>query len=215
MIHFKSHLCLKYTCIFLISFLIISCGGSGGGANTSSKLKVSGKITFERVPYTKNGLDFANISELPVRRCLVKIFSSGSTESIDSIFTDENGDYSFLVQEGITVYITVFSISTAPVITVKDNNGIFSPTKSEPYKFSSEPLKISQETKIDLNATCGNPDKGKKYTKERLASSFAIIDTCQKSTKFFLDKRPNIVFPDLLIYWSKSNSESAGIGTGY
>jgi len=68
-------------------------GGSGGGGGTPT---ISGRITFDRVPFSSNnnqGLSYANTSAQPAREVIVELIPSGGGTALATTTTDSNGNY--------------------------------------------------------------------------------------------------------------------------
>ncbi|MCP4406790.1 MAG: hypothetical protein GY807_03350, partial [Gammaproteobacteria bacterium] len=98
----------------LVAVLMFSaCGSSDsvddGGSTTPATNAVSGKITFDRVPFNVSlgaGLDFNGIINSPVRGVTVQIVDAADRVTVlGSDLTDANGDYSIPVQPDQDVFV--------------------------------------------------------------------------------------------------------------
>ena len=67
----------------LASTWLVACGGGGGGDGGSSgvtTVTISGKATYQRVPFSTNvnlGLSYASTAEQPIREAIVELIQSG------------------------------------------------------------------------------------------------------------------------------------------
>ena len=97
----------------LTSTFLVACGGGGGGSDGGgggpSSVTISGKATYERVPFSSNvnlGLSYANASAQPIREAVVELIRSGGS-TLATTTTDDNGNYSFTAHASTRVFVRV------------------------------------------------------------------------------------------------------------
>jgi len=189
-------------------------GGGGGGGSPPSNQTVSGRITFDRVPFsatTGNGLDYSQTAEAPARRVVVEALGSNGVV-IATTATDDNGNYSLQVRSSTNVRIrakaqsVVSSTPAAPAswnVSVRDNtNG------SALYVLDSAVFNSGTSAQVrNLRAASGWG--GASYTSTRAAAPFAVLDTAYASIRFIVEQGGYTgVFPALDAYWSTRNTSS-------
>ncbi|MDJ0749178.1 MAG: PKD domain-containing protein, partial [Woeseiaceae bacterium] len=79
--------------------------------NVSGTVSVSGKVTFDFVPHAGlgfGGLDYGNITQRPARLVTVQVIDAGDdTTVIATTTTDSVGDYSFILDPGLDIFLRV------------------------------------------------------------------------------------------------------------
>ena len=168
---------------------------------------ISGKATYDYVPPTSNGLDYANTVQKSIRGAVVEIVDS-TGNSLGTTTTDVNGNYSISVT-GTTAKVMVYAkIYKAPSLgasswdfQVKDN------TNGDALYVVAGELHPIGTTFPDLNAPSGWG--GSSYTSTRSAAPFAILDVIYSAVSKITAVQSDAVFPPLDIFWSKNNISSA------
>jgi hypothetical protein len=196
---------------------LTSCGGGGGGGgggSPSAKVTVSGRITFDRVPFAllpATGLDYGQTAEVPARRVVVVALNS-SASVLATTATDDNGDYSLQVPANTNVRIrakaqsVVTGTQAAPAswnVSVLDNtNG------NALYVLDGSLSNTGSTAEVrNLRATSGWG--GTSYTSTRAAAPFAVLDTMYSAVRFVIDQgNYNEALPALNVYWSTRNTSS-------
>ena len=203
------------------AMLLISCGGGSSSsapqpvaANTApqptaSTVKLSGKITYDRVHHNQNsGLDYANTIKTPARGVVIEILDS-SDAILDSTVTDSAGLYSFEVKANTDVSIRAKAqiLSNAEAkwdFQVTDNtqdNQLYA------LQGSLTSSGTSQQSR-DLHAPLGWT--GETYGETRAAAPFAIIDSVYAAVQTFAEIDSDINFPALELRWSVNNRTAIG-----
>ncbi len=210
---------LRMALPLLGSILIAACGGGGGGGDSgggsSATVTISGKITFDRVPFKPTvgtGLDFAGIIESPARNVVVEAVQPGNVVGGETIVasttTDAAGDYSLQVPGNTNVLIRakaqMLKTGTAPTwnFRVLNNTGADALYTLDGTAASSGNASSTR----NLRATSGWGTTS--YTGTRAAAPFAILDTLYQVKSLILSAKGDTAFPALDLYWSTQNRAS-------
>lgn len=168
----------------------------------SAQRTVSGTVTYDYVPVTLSGLNFAGSTEKPIRNAVVAAFEGSTVRQTTT--SDDTGHYSitFTPTGSGQLAIAVFAQTNSPSITVQDNTsgnatwGIIGNINAG-------------DTTRNLRATHGW--NGTSYNAAtRLAGPFAVLDSMFTASKAFIAVRPAVVFPALKVNWSPNNVPQAG-----
>lgn len=178
---------------------------SGGGGNDTPPPPpphtLSGTLTYDKVPTSPAGLNYAATVAKPIRGATVELMNGSAV--IATTTSSSTGGYSFSwpASGPTTVHLRVKALTTSPVIRVVDNtNG------GALYAMASPDVSASTTT-MDLRAPSGWGGTG--YTGARVAAPFAILDATYSAAHTFMAERP-VVFPDLNVNWSVNNRPEAG-----
>jgi hypothetical protein len=206
-----------YRLLLALALLALSScgGGGGGGGGSTAKVTVSGRITFDRVPFAASlgsGLDYGQTTEAPARRIVVEALKT-SGAVITTTATDDDGNYSLQVPANADVRIramaqsNVTGTAAAPAswnLAVRDNtNG------SALYVLDSTTFN-SGTTALVRNLRAASGWGGASYTSTRAAAPFAILDTEYSAVQFVIDQGGYTgSFPALNLYWSTTNMASS------
>lgn len=210
--------CCLIAGLVLLSFSLTSCGGGASSgvspagqsesAGNDLSVAVQGTVRYERVAASPSGaLNYANISQLPVRGATVELVSRGVV--LATTQTTASGQYAFFAAPGNTnLSIRVraeLKQSSGPAqwdVTVRDN------TNSDAIYVLSSTFSSGNGTTHNLIA--GSGWTGFSYTGLRSAGPFAILDTIYESQQKILQVSANSVFPALQVFWSVNNSTASG-----
>ncbi|PCJ56245.1 MAG: hypothetical protein COA79_19530 [Planctomycetota bacterium] len=196
--------------ILLVCLLAFTSCGSNNEGGSAEEVTVSGRITFDRVPVTTNGLDYENIAIEPVKRSLIAIVESNNS-IIKTSYTDDSGNFSFTISSKSSVKIQVFSETQNPQIIVQDNFTVDpnDASKQAIYVLESNTFDATGNSTItkDLHASSGYNTITNELSEPRAAAPFAILNTCLKAADFFSSKR-TINYPKLTINWSEKQAGS-------
>ena len=209
-----------YRLLTILAALALSAcgggGGGGGGGSPPSNVTVSGRITFDRVPFsatTGNGLDYSQTVEAPARRVVVEALGT-SGAVIATTATDDNGNYSLQVRSSTDVRIrakvqsVVSSTAAAPAswnVSVRDN------TNGSALYVLDGSLTSSGTSAQVRNLRAASGWGGTSYTSTRAAAPFAVLDTMYASVRFIVEQGAYTgAFPALDVYWSTRNMSSTG-----
>lgn len=202
----------RFVCYCFVVFLVAGCVTDK--PIPESKDKVSGKVTYDRVPVSLNSdssakLDYTNTEVLPCKNILVKAINTKG-EVIASSSTDKNGYYELSVAQNeeikIRAYAQMKKIGT-PSWDVKVVDNV---NQNSLYVIEGEYAKVTKQTATrNLHASSGWNKTG--YLKNgRSSAPFAILDTIYLSMDKILSADDKAQFPPLVINWSTSNVASGG-----
>lgn len=192
--------------------LLSACGGSGGGddgggpSQPPATVTVSGKITFDRVPFKTAGagLNPAAPVESPARQVVVEAVDDAGA-ILATTTTDTAGDYTFQVPSNRSLKIRAKAqmqkTGTAPTW----NFRVLNNTNSDALyalEDSASSTGTANSTR-NLRAATGWGTTG--YTGTRAAAPFAILDSVYRAKELILTAAAGTAFPDLNLYWSETN----------
>jgi hypothetical protein len=189
-------------------------GGGGGGNPPVGTVTVSGRITFDRVPFKAtlgDGLDPTTPVQSPAREVVVEAVSgsSGNGSILATTTTDANGNYSFTVPAGTTMRIRakaqMVKTGAAPTWSFNVRNN----TNSDALYALDGPAFDSGSANSTRDLRAGSGWGTTSYTGARAAAPFAILDTVYDAKTMILAASPNAVFPTLDLFWSSSNRPTA------
>jgi len=178
--------------------------------NTSrDKVRIIGKVTYDRVPVNKNGigLDYDNIQIESAKWVKVTLVDGkcGVSRIVGETKTDENGDYLFNnIDKNQNLRVCVYSIMEEKdrySVKVMDNTNA-----DAIYVIESSLFDTQTSKKINLHAKSGWT--GFSYTKTRQAAPFAILDSIHTAMKKVMRADPDAYFPPLKVNWSVNNVPS-------
>ncbi|MCB4766125.1 MAG: hypothetical protein LGB66_02880, partial [Sulfurovum sp.] len=170
-------------------------------------VSIGGRITYDFVPGSKKGLDYAHTQKRPVRGVVVELLDRNGI-TITETNTDSYGRYNFAnVPSGINVQIRIkaqmYKVGTprwdVQVIDNTNDNKLYSVKSIFFNTGTSQKIKhIHLPSGWDRNS----------YTSARVAAPFAILDAIYKCMQLVLSVDPAISFPSLKINWSTNNADS-------
>lgn len=189
--------------------LLLGCGGggestNGGGGNNPppGPRTVSGTATYDAVPPSLSGLDFARSASRPIRGAVVQVMQGSTVLATTS--TDEAGRYSatYTPSGSGQLGVAVLARTHAPSIQLQDNT-------SAGAQWGMLGSFSASDTTRNLHATHGW--NGSSYApSSRLAAPFAILDAMYTASRTFLAVRPSVSFPALKVNWSPENVPQSG-----
>ena len=163
---------------------------------------VTGTATYDYVPATLSGLNFAGSTEKPIRNAVVAAYEGSTIRQTAT--TDDLGHYSitFTPTGSGQLAIAVYSQTNSPSITVQDNT-------SSGATWGMIGNINPGDTTRNLRATHGW--NGTAYNAStRLAGPFAILDSMYTASRAFIAARPAVNFPALKVNWSPNNVPQSG-----
>ena len=193
----------------------LTCTGAGG--STAQQVTVtaapppagmvvlSGRITFDRLPFTTQGLDGSSPIVSPARQVVVEIIGDVTS----STTTDTDGYYVFTVPIGVNVTVRARAqmqrTGTAPTWNFRVLNNT---NNDAEYVLVGTAFNVgTTNVTRDLHAPSGF--SGSSYSGTRAAAPFAILDTVYNTKQLILSAAPTSAFPPLNLYWSVQNRASA------
>lgn len=223
---------------------VASCGTCAGEevcaknicAPPPAPFTVSGRVTFDHVPardsVTEGGvrLDYAGISEKPVRRAVVQAIDATSGAIVTTGSTNDDGAYALALPAGASVKVRVLARTTATA-NVPDGIGddtcrgaswdvrvVDNTSRSALYAVDSSETFANATTTANVRARVAH--SGTAYT-DRSGAPFAILDTILREFELVCGGKADVSLPALVVNWSVRNTNtggsvaSGGIGTSY
>jgi len=183
-----------------------AASGTGGGGGQQTGFHLSGKVSYESVPYNNalEGLDYAGIKKRPIRGASVRLLNADTSAEIAKTVSDDKGGYSFNYVDTASVKLWVSSETKVPSITVEDNTA-----GDAIYTMESAVVASGLDVKLNPVATTGWTGAG--YTKARLAAPFAVLDAAYTAAHRFLTETTTPPqMPPLKLNWSVDNRPEDG-----
>jgi hypothetical protein len=199
--------------IAIFAALLTGCGGSGGKDAPGTpppgqSVAVSGRITFDRVPFNstiESGLNLSNPIRSPSRHVVVEAIDAGSRQVLASTTTDASGEYRLSVPANRSIFIRakaqMLKAGSAPTW----NFRVLNNTNDDAlYALDSATFDSGANGSTrDLHAATGW--SGASYTGTRAAAPFAILDTVYQAKELVLSAVPTATFEGLDLFWSVNN----------
>ena len=177
------------------------------------KARISGRLTFDRVPVTNRGLDYDNIRQEPIRGVWVDAVDASGTV-LERTRSDANGRYRLDVTANTEVRISISahmqrSAAGGPRWDVKvtDNTN-----ENALYVGWGELVNSGTGTSTrNLNAPSGwvPSGSGGRYADPRVAAPFAILSFTYDALEKFAAVDPDINLPALEYRWSIRNRSAS------
>lgn len=179
---------------------------------TPTNITISGVATYDRVPLSStngSGLDYSNISQLPIRDAVVELVDAGGTV-LETGRTTTAGAYSFTVLSGTSVRVRV----KAQMLRTSDPSeidlSVVDNTSSNALYTLQGSLTAASAASATRNLNAASGWGGTSYTTARAAAPFALLDTLYDATQAFVAVDADIDFPKLNIFWSPQNRSASG-----
>lgn len=203
--------------LFLLVLTVISACNSGGGGGTTSgggepiptgpTYNVSGSVTFDFVPITALGLNYAGKTQKPVRNVIIQARRPSDNAVVATTNTDDNGDFTIAIPQALTTYyIAILSKMSSPNITIEDN------TASNAVYLAQDSTRTNSGdvTLPNINLPCGwsGTNATGSYSSTRVSAPFAILDSIYTAHKKMVAARASFSLPALKVNWSKNNYPS-------
>ena len=199
--------------LFLIVFVGVLVGSCGGGAGTSSTVAIDGVVTFDRVNFSgvSSGLDYSDVVVSPARGVKLLLLNDQG-DQVDATVTDGQGQYHFENARSNTEYRIVVQAVLASDggpdwrVSVRDN------TQADAlYVLNSSSISTGDNgVSLSLHASSGWDISSSSYGAERSAAPFAILDAIYDGISTLLEVEPNLLLPDLEVFWSENNRPAFG-----
>jgi hypothetical protein len=211
--HCKSILSKIHIVILILG--LIACGGGNNTSTSESKIKISGKVSFDLISFNTAGtaLDFNKKNISPAKGIVVEaINTSGIT--IANGTTNEKGEYSLEVNQNTDVKIRVSAkmIMTGNAnwnVQVSDNTNLIA-NKHPLYISESSLFFTSQDATKDFYLPAGSNGLENGVSS---SAPFAILDAVYDAIQTVVAVDPNITFPPLELHWSSDNNTNQGCWT--
>ncbi|MEQ3697397.1 MAG: hypothetical protein ABNH02_10640 [Pseudomonadales bacterium] len=192
----------------------VSAADSSGASVTTQfgiillRPEISGRVTYEDVPATRSGLDYANTESKPVRGAVVELVDQ-QNNILQTSVTRANGRYDFAaipLDEAVRVRVKAALVNQQDSLYVKvvDNTQNFSLYAAETELGSLRALGSTRDLHLASGWRNGS------YAEPRSAAPFAILDTLYGVSTSVTQNLPSIVLPNLEVYWSTLNVPEDG-----
>lgn len=182
---------------------------AGGG---SGSVTVSGKATYDRVPFSSvvsSGLNYSNTSAQPIRAAVVElVHSSGGT--LATTTTDSDGNYALTAPANTGVFVRVKAQSRRTTTPARDLRVLNNTNGNALYVLDSSVFNTGSAS-LTRNLHAASGWGGSSYTGVRGAAPFAILDTLLSAADFVVDNGDTTLdLPALDVFWSTQNNASSG-----
>lgn len=203
----------------LAGVLLSACGGGGGGGGNQPPppdVTITGRITFDRIPFDATlgtGLNPTGPLESPARQVTVQAIDAANSSVLATATTNNTGDYSVTVPANRNLFIRaraeMIKTGGAPTWSFSVRNNTTAGTNDALYALdgTSASSGTANSTR-NLRAPTGFGTTN--YIGERAAAPFAILDSVFRAKELILSATPNAEFADLKLFWSKDNKPTAG-----
>lgn len=170
---------------------------TSGGA-----IHISGILTYDYVSAASGKLDYAGVTQRPMRNVYVELLNAGNDAVVSSTSTDDNGAYDFSIANGGNIKLRIYAEMKTPSVIIQDNTN-----SNAEYALVSPAYPITVSTVKNIRAVSGwsGTNAGGSYSLSRQAAPFAMLDSVYTITKKIKAVRPAISFPPLKINWSVDN----------
>lgn len=168
-------------------------------------------------------LDYNAIESRPARSVKVELLSN-SDQVLQTVKTDNSGEYIFEVEENLDVKVRVWAQlilsnsvanTSTNVISVTDNTN-----SNATYVIDGELASTGSDSSTrDFHAASGWG--GTSYTSARVAAPFAIADSVYEAVMLIRESDADAIFDNIELRWSTSNTAVSGslasgqIGTSF
>lgn len=188
--------------------LLSACGGGSGGDENPppATVTVSGKITFDRIPFKAGGLGLNPTApvELPARQVVVEALDDANAV-LATATTDAAGDYSLQVPSNRNVKIRAKAQMQKTGAAPTWNFKVLNNTNSDALYALDGSASSSGTANSTRNLRAASGWGTTSYTGTRAAAPFAILDTVYQAKELILAAAASTAFPDLSLYWSDAN----------
>lgn len=201
------------------SSLVVSRSSSFSSSSLSVNVAITGVVTYDFVPHTLDGLNYAATTARPGRGLLVELLDENN-QALASTLTDGEGKYSASVVRDKLIKVRVKAQllrnqSPGWNFKVTDNTN-----NNSLYSMSGSLVAATEATSMrNLHASSGWT--GTSYSNSRVAAPFAILDSIYIGVERIQAANNLAEFPALELRWSTKNKAAEGdpelgeIGTSY
>jgi hypothetical protein len=196
--------------------IIAGCGGGGGGGGGNNGGNpppaagpVSGRISYDKVPFATfgQGLDYNSVIDAPVRGAVVEaIDNSNGTTILATTTTDASGNYSFTPPNS-----TFFLRVKAQLLQAGSpgwNFRVVNNTNSDALYAMQSAARTYNGSAQTLNLRAASGWTGASYTQDRVAAPFSLLDVAYEVKNLVVAAHATAQFPALDIHWSPQNASS-------
>lgn len=196
----------------------LTCVGNGQqsfgqatiGIVDAGKVSVSGKITFDRVPFKAvggAGLDPNSSIQSPAREVVVEAIEGVSI--VASTVTDYLGNYTLQVPQNANVFVRAKAQMLRSATPTWNFRVLNNRNSNALYVLDGTIFNVGIADVRDKNLHASSGWAGVAYTNTRAAAPFAILDTMYRSKQLVRSANAGISFPPLAAFWSTENRPSS------
>lgn len=180
-----------------------------------SSIRISGQITFDRVPYNSDGigLDYAAISAQPAKEVSLRI-RDAEDEVIATTKTDANGNYQVSVPANFEVRVEVLAELFEADPSLNWLTRVVDDSSGNALYVLQGSLAETAEADQTRNLHASSGWDGAEYSGDRSAAPFAILDSIYKIYDRMRDENLALSMPELEIRWSGNNSNGSFYRSG-
>lgn len=181
---------------------------------------VSGRVTFERVPflpYPQDGLNYPGTFGAPAREIEVELLQAASGAVLATAMTDTSGNYALTAPPNTDVRVRAKALSRVSGTTARpaawDLRVLNNTNGNALYVLDSSVFNTgAADVTRNLTATTGwGGGFSGTYTGVRAAAPFAVLDTLYTATQFVIEQGGDArQLPPLRAFWSAQNRPFAG-----
>jgi hypothetical protein len=215
--------------------MLSACGGGGGGGSADggsggggggpppASVTISGRITYDRVPFEPcadgtcqdgsfdDGLDYANTREAPARGVTVELLNATSLAVLATATTDASGNYTMSAPANTSALVRAKALSAstgsgagAAQWNIRVLNNFGGANSLYAIEGSAFDTGVVNQTR-NLRAASGWSGFAG-YTATRAAAPFAILDTLYAAVQFVIAQGdPALRLEPLEVFWSPEN----------
>ncbi len=185
-------------------------GGNGGGNNPPPNPgPVSGRISYDKVPFSVagQGLDYNSVIDAPVRGAVVEAIDNASgTTILATTTTDASGNYSFSPPNG------AFFLRVKAQLLQAGSPGwnfrVVNNTNGDALYAMQSAARTYDGSATTLNLRAASGWTGTGYTQDRVAAPFSLLDVAYDVRSLVVAASPVAQLAPLDIHWSPLNVTS-------
>lgn len=201
----------KIVLLLSLTSLLWACSSDDDNPVTPSQVKtvsVSGKASFDFVPTSQKGLDYASTTAKPVRAAVVEAIVDNKV--VSSGVTSETGTYSLDVPQNSKAHIRVKAQLLSEAAAKWDFKVVDNTNSQALYAIDSSTFDTASASISDKNLHAPSGWDGSSYSSTRSAAPFAILDLVHKAVDKIQTADPTVNLPALNINWSVNNASVEG-----
>jgi hypothetical protein len=158
---------------------------------------ISGRAFYQKLDVTDAGLDLNNPAMFPIRNGRIEVLDQTSQALVAVSDTDLNGRFDVPVPMAANLVVRVVSRLRSGESRIADNTNL-----NATYSISAQ---------VDARESVGNVLLA---DNSRVSGAFNILEMIQRSNDLIRTADPNLVPPQVTIFWSTRNSRRT-VGTTY
>jgi len=178
---------------------------------TPAEITLSGKLSFDLITHNNvDGLDYNNITQANIRGATVELLDASNSTILDTVVSDANGDYSFVVAASSNYVVRVKAELKQLGATPSWDFSVVDNTNGKALYVMDSATQNMNITSMVIDLNAGSGWTGSGYTQTRVAAPFAILDSVYKTKEKIVAADPAIALPALKLNWSVNNVNVEG-----